>query len=435
MPTADATATTSQRAILHVDMDAFYVSVELRRHPELRGTPVVVGYDGPRGVVAAASYEARAHGVHSAMASVHARRQCPGLTFLPGDHALYGAVSAELYEIFHSVTPLVEPVSVDEAFLDVTGSQRLMGTPTVIAQHIRVAVFNELKLTCSVGVATSKFIAKLASEAAKPRASVNGPIFGPGVFEVPTGGELAFLHPLPVKVLWGVGPATLARLERIGINRVADLAAAPVNVVTAAVGKAAGAHLHALANGIDSRPVVPQRQTKSIGHEETFNRDLYTHEEIRAELVRLCDSVGSRLRRNEVAAKTIQLKLKFADFQLVTRSKTVDQPLATGPEILRVVSVLLEGVDVSKGVRLVGVSGAGFGVASSEQLELDIFAASPGSTPDVTSTGEGTRVAATGADWQAASVAIDEVRERFGTAAIGPARNSKATRSLPTHSP
>ena len=408
----------TERAILHVDMDAFYVSVELRERPDLRGQPVVVGYDGPRGVVAAASYEARAHGVRSAMASIHAKRMCPQLVFLPGNHQLYGEVSAQVHAVFHSVTPLVEPIALDEAFLDVTGSQRLLGSPTQIANLIRNEIITQVGLTCSVGIATSKFMAKLASEAAKPKASVRGPIFGPGVYQVPAGSELAFLHPLPVKVLWGVGPATLARLERIGINTVRDLATAPLNAVVASVGKASGAHLHALANGHDDRPVVPERQVKSIGYEETFGHDLYTRDEIRAELVRLSDSVASRLRYNEVAAKTIQLKLKFSDFRLITRSFTVPIAIATGPEILRVVTRLLDDVDPALGVRLVGVSGSGFGVASNEQLTLDMF--------NVLTVDE--RVQTAAVDWHAASSAIDQVRAKFGSASIGPARNAGAKR-------
>ncbi len=407
-----------ERAILHVDMDAFYVSVELRSRPDLRGKPVVVGYDGPRGVIAAASYEARAHGVRSAMASVHAKRLCPSLVFLPGNHSLYGEVSTQVHAVFHSVTPLVEPIALDEAFLDVTGSQRLLGDPVQIAHHIRTEILTHVGLTCSVGVASSKFVAKLASEAAKPKASTRGPIFGSGVFEVPAGGELAFLHPLPVRVLWGVGPATLARLERIGINTVRDLAIAPLAAVVAAVGKSSGTHLHALANGRDDRPVVPERHVKSIGHEETFGHDLYTREEIRNELVRLSDSVASRLRHNDVAAKTIQLKLKFSDFRLITRSFTVPTAIATGPEILRVVTALLKDVDPSPGVRLVGVSGSGFGVTSSEQLSLDMS-----DTP-----ADDDRIETTAIDWHAASSAIDQVRAKFGSAAIGPARNATPKR-------
>jgi DNA polymerase-4 len=401
------------RTILHVDMDAFYVSVELRRHPELRGKPVVVGGAAERGVVAAASYEARSYGVHSAIASVRAKRLCPDLVFLPGDHALYGEVSRQVHEIFRSVTPLVEPIALDEAFLDVTGSMRLYGSGVEIGHSIRNRIHDELDITCSVGVATSKFIAKLASEQAKPKASPQGPVFGPGVVEIAPGRELVFLHRLPVSALWGVGPATLSRLQRIGITTVRDLALAPPGAVSVAVGKASARHLQALANGIDDRPVEPERDTKSIGHEETFAADLYTREAIHTELVRICDSVATRLRGHGVAARTLQLKIKYADFRLITRSVTMTEPVNSGPGILKAIDVLLAGVDPAAGVRLVGVSGSNFGSQALQQLSMDaLFAPVTDSPVDAGSDGK--------SGWDKASTAIDEVRSKFGSGAIGP---------------
>ncbi|HEY0518753.1 MAG TPA: DNA polymerase IV, partial [Ilumatobacteraceae bacterium] len=255
---------TAQRVILHVDMDAFFVSVELRRRPDLVGQPVVVGGTGPRGVIAAASYEARRYGVRSALPSTTARRLCPHAVFLPGDHDLYASVSADVNRIFLSITPLVEPLSLDEAFLDVSGGRRLHGPGTVVARTVRERVWDELQLHCSVGVAPNKFLAKLASVAAKPIATADGVHEGKGVVEVVPGQELAFLHPLPVQALWGVGPATLQRLQNLGVHTVRDLAELDERSLVAALGAAHGQHLYRLAWGIDDRPVEVDREMKSV---------------------------------------------------------------------------------------------------------------------------------------------------------------------------
>jgi DNA polymerase IV len=396
------------RAVLHIDMDAFFVAVELRRRPELRGKPVVVGGSGRRGVVAAASYEARRYGVFSAMPSVTARRKCPHAVFLSGDHDLYAQVSRQVHEIFRSVTPHVEPLALDEAFLDVSGSIRLFGSAHAIAQQVRTRIATELELECSVGGATTKFIAKLASKAAKPRIVDGNVRAGRGIWLVPPGHELAFLHPLPVSALWGVGPATLARLDRFGVRTVGDLAKIELSALIKAVGAAHGQHLHDLSWARDDRDVESDREVKSIGHEETFTHDRHTHEELMREAVRLAEAVSSRLRSAGTGARTVSLKLRFADFVTISRSHTVPAPIVTARAIIDVVESMLLRIDVSDGVRLFGISVSGFGEPA-EQLSLD----------DLLVAGSNDRPVAV--DWVAASTTIDAIRERFGAASIGPA--------------
>ncbi len=400
------------RTILHVDMDAFFVSVELLRRPELRGRPVVVGGDGARGVVAASSYEARAYGVVSAMPSVRARRLCPQAVFLAGDHAHYASVSARLMGGFRSYTPLVEPLSLDEAFLDVTGVRRLHGTGREIGDRIRAAVQADEGLSCSVGVAPSKFLAKLASKVAKPRASPGGPRPGLGVKVVEPGQERAFLHPLPLQALWGVGPSTMAKLATFGARTIGDLAALDEAALTGAVGDAAGRHRHPLARAGDDRPVLPERRPRSIGHEETFARDHHAHDGhhgLGRELVRLADSVAGRLRAQGLAGRTVTVKVRFRDFVTVTRSATLPVALDTGPAITRAARALLETVDPSPGVRLLGVTVTGLRDGASRQLSFDGLV------------GGDDGIAPPSARWHDASRAVDRVRGRFGAGAIGPA--------------
>lgn len=391
------------RCILHVDMDAFYVSVELLRRPELRGQPVVVGGTGNRGVVAAASYEARRFGVHSAMPSSVARRKCPHAVFLPGDHDRYAEVSHEVFEVFHEFTPLVEGISLDEAFLDVTGARRLLGDGVEIGHRVRARVLEVTGLTCSVGVAPNKFLAKLGSESAKPKAGPQGVRAGIGVFEVCKGAELRFLHPLPVEALWGVGPATLAKLQRLGVATVGDLAALGEDVIVGALGKASGSHLSRLSRGEDHRPVEPNREVKSIGHEETFAEDLHDRAQIWREVVRLSDGVASRLRRHGVGARTITLKLRYSNFDTISRSVTLPSAVTSAPALLAAIEPMLAALDPSPGVRLVGVAGSNLGVPS-EQLTL--FGDGDNPTPEA---------------WNSASSALDDIRSRFGASAIGPA--------------
>jgi len=386
--------------ILHVDMDAFFVSVELLRRPELRGRPVVVGGTGDRGVVAAANYEARAYGVYSAMPATRARRLCPHAVFLPGDHEHYGDVSRNVMTIFRSFTPLVEPLSLDEAFLDVAGSTRLYGTAIEIAAAIRTRVLDEQGLTCSVGVATNKFLAKLGSQAAKPRATLRGIEDGPGITVILPGEELAFLRPLPVEALWGVGPATLKRLDRLAVRTVGDLADLPVEAVVGTLGDASGHHLHRLANAIDHRRVVPDQRPKSIGHEETFARDHHHLATLRRELVRLADATASRLRRHDLSGRTVTIKVRFHDFRTITRSSTFPSPVSAGPVITRAAKELLDGIDPSPGIRLLGVSVSQLVEGVAHQLSFD-------------DSGVGR--------WDDASDAVDRVRRRFGDDAVVPA--------------
>lgn len=397
----------TDRVICHVDMDAFYVSVEVLRRPELAGKAVVVGGSGPRGVVAAASYEARRFGVFSAMPSTRARRLCPHAIFLPGDHARYGEVSAQVHEIFESFTPWVEPIALDEAFLDVTGAQRLFGSGHQIADTIRARIADELHLSCSVGVAPTKFVSKLASKAAKPKATPAGVVAGAGVVEVTSDGVLAFLHPQPVQALWGVGPKTLERLQRLGVRTIGDLAVASPALLNRAVGNAHGTHLHDLANGIDPRAVVPDRAAKSIGHEETFVADRHGLGELRPEVVRLADAVASRLRQHHLAARTISIKVRYPDFETLTRAVTVPVPVDDAVSITAAATDLLGTLDLSRGVRLFGISASGL-TDEARQMTLDLDGGSGGAAPSV------------GA-WNEVSGALDAIRDRFGAAAIGPA--------------
>ena len=393
---------------LHVDMDAFYAAVEVRRRPELRGMPVVVGGTGNRGVVAAASYEARAYGIRSAMPSVRARRLCPHAVFLPGDHAHYGEVSQRVMAILADTTPLVEPLSLDEAFLDVRGVARLLGSAPELAAQIRARILSAEQLTCSVGVASTKFMAKLATERAKPRAGPDGVVFGSGVHVVEAGSELDFLHPLPVTALFGVGPATRRRLESLGVATVGDLAALPEASVVAALGPAAGRGLHRLARGIDERPVVVDRAARSISHEETFPKDLHSAAALRTEATRLGSAVARRLRVASLQARTVTLKLRFGDFRTITRSVTLPDPTASAAEVVKAARGLLAKVDVAPGVRLLGVGVSGLVEAAPQQLCFD----------DADAASEQARDQAARS---AAEQVADEIRDRFGDSAIASA--------------
>ncbi|MFP4636052.1 MAG: DNA polymerase IV [Nitriliruptoraceae bacterium] len=302
--------------ILHVDMDAFYASVEQRDRPELAGLPVVVGGAGGRGVVAAASYEARRYGIHSAMPMVRARRLCPELTIVSHRFERYREVSQAVMAILHDVTPLVEPLSLDEAFLDVGGAVRLFGDPPTIGEHLRRRIRDELDLPCSVGVGPTKSVAKLLSAEAKPD----------GLAHWPADEVVARLRPMPVARLWGAGPRTVERLHAYGFRRIGDVADADLRTLQRVVGEALGSQLHQLARGEDPRRVTPHEPARSISAERTFDADLDDPVELERVVLKLAAIVGRRLRRAGTAGRTITLKVRFASFETVTRSTTLPAP-------------------------------------------------------------------------------------------------------------
>jgi DNA polymerase-4 len=389
-----------ERTILHVDMDSFFAAVEVLVDPSLAGKPVIVGGAGDRGVVASCSYEARVFGIHSAMPSAQARRLCPHATFVHGHYDLYSDYSRRLHDIFESFTPLVEGISLDEAFLDVSGARRLLGDGEAIGWAIRAQVKEDLGLWCAVGVAPSKFVAKLASKAAKPKVEGREIKRGAGVLVVPPEGVLDFLRPLPVEALWGVGPATAARLKRMGALTVGDLADLPAEQLSRTLGQS-GRHLHELSWGRDPRSVEPVQAVKSVGHEETYAHDHHEHETLHKEAVRMADAVAQRLRTHALAGRTVVLKVRFHDFDTITRSHTLPSAVDTGPAIARAAASLLDQVDVTPGVRLLGVSVTNLVAGGARQLSLE----------DV----------GDDALWSDASAAIDAVRKRFGDEAVGPA--------------
>ena len=378
--------------ILHVDMDAFYASVAERDDPTLKGKAVVVGM-GARGVVSSANYVARKLGVRSAMPLGQARRLAPNAVFVPVNMERNAEVSRHIMKIFQSFTPLVEPLSLDEAFLDVTGSKRLHGDGRTIGAKIRARVESEEGITCSVGIASTKFIAKLASTYAKPN----------GKLEIDPERVLEFLHPLPVTAMWGVGPKTNEELQRIGLTKIGDIAKTPRATLIRALGQSAGETLYELAWGRDYRSVTIDEPDKSIGAEETFLIDLDNHDEILRELLRMVERSSHRLRERGLVAKTVSIKIRFADFTTVHRSKTVPLAISGVQECYEVVRTLYKALRLDRArIRLVGVSleNLSDGTGSAQQLLL----------------GEREK------GWREATVAMDAATKRFGRGSVRPAR-------------
>jgi DNA polymerase-4 len=379
--------------ILHADMDAFYASVEIRDRPELAGQPVIVGSPSGRSVVLSASYEARKFGVRSAMPATRARRLCPQAVFIPPRRSVYSEVSKQVMAVFRSVTPLVEPLALDEAFLDVAGAQRRLGSPAWIGAAIRRQVEAEQGVTCSVGVAPSKFVAKIASARCKPD----------GMLIVPQDGVLDFLHPLPVSALWGVGERTGETLARLGLRTVGDIAHAPLATLQHNLGGAVGSHLSALAWGRDHRAVTPHAPDKSIGAEETFPTDVSDPDVIRRELLRLSERTARSLREAGCVARTVTVKLRLANFTTITRSRTLPEPTDLARKIYAVACALHEGsgLDRRARLRLVGVRATGLAPAAAAATQLAF-----GDRP-------------TG--WREAEQAMDRIAARFGTGTVRPA--------------
>jgi DNA polymerase-4 len=375
--------------VLHVDLDAFYASVEVQKDPSLAGRPVVVGGAGSRGVVMSASYEARAFGIRNAMPAVRARRLCPDTVFLPPDFESYRAHSNRFREVLLSVTPVVEPIALDEAFLDVAGAVLLFGPPEEIAERIRQQVRSEVGVTCSVGVAPNKLLAKLASRQAKPD----------GLVVVRDDEVAAFLEPLPARALWGVGEKTVETLGRLGVKTVGDLARTPPAVLARLIGDQHARDLHDLSRGIDERPVVPYESPKSVSHEETFDVDLDAEEDLLREALALSHRVGSRLRKDGYRARTVVLKVRLANFTTLTRSRTLPAPTDVAADLYQVASELYRGLPgARRRVRLLGVAATGLLPAGAEQLAL-----------------------LRGERWRDVERAVDRIERRFGRGAAGPA--------------
>jgi DNA polymerase IV len=422
--------------VLHVDMDSFFASVEVLDDPSLAGRPVIVGGAGARGVVASCTYEARAFGIHSAMPSVEARRRCPHAVFLSGRFARYVEMSERLHAVLQRFSPVVEGIALDEAFVDVAGSRRLLGSPLDVGRAIREAVRDDMQMECGVGVARTNLPPKLSPPPPKPVLTADGPRPGPGVFVVLPSQELSFLHPLPVRALWGVGPATARRLDALGVTTIGELARIPEDTLCRSVGVANGHQLAQLARGEDPRRVEATRAVKSVGHEETFAADIAVHAGLHRHVVRMADAVGTRLREARLAGRTITVKVRYGDRVTITRSHTVGAPIDSPRAIGLVAGALLDAVEVSPGVRLLGVSVSGLVDTETTVRQLsfddDELVVPAGADPRVelppTPAGDagdletGVAVAASRQlAWHEVEAAVSAIRARYGNASVGPA--------------
>lgn len=347
-----------ERLVMHVDMDAFFASIEQRDHEEYREKPLIVGGLSGRGVVSTCSYEARRFGVHSAMPIVRARRLCPQGIFVEGDYANYKAVSQQIFAIFARYAPVVEPLSIDEAFLDLTGMELLMESPRAYAEKLKAEIREKTGLVASVGIAPNKFLAKLASDLEKPD----------GLVIITEQTKQAVLDPLPVGRIWGVGQKTAARLEALRIRTIGQLRRTPRERLVRAFGAHMADHLLALASGIDTRPVAPRESAKSIGKEVTFPADIESAEEVERVLLALAEKVGYRLRRTGCKGRTVQLKLRLGDFRTYTRSRTLAEPTCYDREIYQTALALYRALGVKQGIRLLGISVSGFDTSGAISL-------------------------------------------------------------------
>ncbi len=386
-------------SILHLDLDAFYASVEQLDDPALRGKPVIVGGTSGRGVVCAASYEARRFGVRSAMPTVEARRRCPEGVFLPPRFPRYEELSRTVFGVYRRYTPLVEPLSLDEAFLDVTRSRALHGEPEHIARRVKSEVRDGTGLTVSAGVADCKMAAKIASDLGKPD----------GLVAVPPGTTAAFLAPLPVSRLWGVGKVTEQALRALGVATIGELARFPEQVLVERFGSQ-GAHMRALAAGIDPRPVIPDEGAHSVGAEDTFERDLPGAEALLPQLLDQSVRVARRLREAGLRGRVVTLKVKFADFEQVTRRSTLPHPTDDAGEIYRAIQADLGRAGIDRPVRLTGVTVSGFGEEEAAPGQLGLFGAAPADDP-----GEA-RIRR-----DALNAALDALADRYGEGSVKPA--------------